>query len=557
MKAFSVDTRRVNLERAAEGVDLLVVGAGITGAGVAREAALAGYRVLVADKGDFASGTSSRSSKLIHGGVRYLAQADVGLVKEAARERAVLRAIAPHLARPLRMLIPVGSRRAKLKMAAGLWTFDKLAGEANDEPHRVLDRDDTLASETLLRPDRVAGGVVYTEFATHDARLTLETILAAHAAGAWAANYVEVLAVEPGKEGVRATLEDRTSGERFEVNARCLVNAAGPWFDHVRGLSEPGAEPMLQLTRGIHLVFRRERLPVEHSVILRAPDGRSTFVVPRDGYVYLGTTDTHYEGAPEEPGVSMDDAAYLLASLEATFADPPGPADIVGTWSGVRPLLKQAGKSPSEISRRDEIRSGPGPIVSVAGGKLTTYRSMARRVLERASAFLGPPPNQGVDSATLALAGGDLESQRRARTGAPRLGDAKLEERLWGTYGVRAAPLIERIAADARAGEAIDDDASIVRAEVEMFVEQEMALALDDVLRRRTMLGLFDVTRAVQAGEAIARILAERLGWTPAHARRQCERFARDRIAELAEVQSVPAPVGAQDDAGGKQQVSR
>jgi glycerol-3-phosphate dehydrogenase len=530
MSEFSLRTRHRALECAAESLaDILVVGGGITGSGVAREAALRGYKVLLVDKGDFASGTSSRSSKLIHGGVRYLAQGDVALVKEAARERAVLRLIAPHLVTPVRMLIPVASRSAKLKMAAGLWTFDRLAGNAN-EPHLVLERSDVLDAEGGLRPEHVSGGVAYTEYITDDARLTLETVRSAAAAGAWVANYAEVVDVREHAAGVRAGLVDWISGERLVVRARCLVNAAGPWFDQVRGLSEPGAPPLLQLTRGIHLVFRRSRLPIEHAVVLRAPDGRSTFVVPKGEYAYVGTTDTMYAGEAEEPGVSWDDACYLHESLRATFIDSPGPADVIGTWAGVRPLLRQNGKTASEISRRDEVHVGPGPIVAIAGGKLTTYRRMAERVLEKVAAMIGG--RSDLDSASIALVGGDRETQRRARAETTPCLDAAMNERLWTKYGTGARELVDHMRENPESATSLGG-LSLTRAEIAFAVEHEMVSCLDDMLRRRSSVGLFDIEAAVSAAPEVAKEIGVRLGWSAERIGEEVSRFTSDRMAEL------------------------
>jgi glycerol-3-phosphate dehydrogenase len=539
MREFSLRTRRSDLERAAECVsDVLVVGGGITGAGVAREAALAGWNVVLLEKGDFASGTSSRSSKLVHGGVRYLAQGDVGLVKEAARERAVLRRIAPHLVRPVRMLIPVGSRRAKLKMAAGLWTFDRLAGEG-DASHVVLDRDAVLTAEAGLLRDGVAGGVAYTEYVTDDARLTLETIKSAAAAGARVANYAEVIAVRDGSGDLRVAVHDRLSSERLEIRTRCLVNAAGPWFDAVRGLTVEKSAPRLQLTRGIHLAFRRARLPMEHAVVLRAPDGRSTFVVPRGEHVYVGTTDTMYEGAPEEPGVTREDTRYLLDCLRASFTDPPSAQDIVGTWSGVRPLVRQEGKEPSEISRRDEVQVGPGPVVAVAGGKLTTYRRMAERVVERVGGVLGKRP-ASTSSGHRPLVGGDLGQQRAARAGVRSLADERLEERWWMTYGSAAVDVIQQARGSAHMLEAVGHP-QLRRAELEFAVDSEMVATLDDVLRRRSSLGLFEISAALDAAPTVARVLGDRLGWSENQVNEQVSRFVGQRAADLEITRSAEA----------------
>jgi len=521
------------LGRAADGrVDLVVVGGGITGAGVAREAALRGHSVVLLERGDFACGTSSRSSKLIHGGVRYLAQGDVALVRESARERGVLRRLAPHLARPVRMVIPASSFAGRMKLAAGLWTFDKLAGDP-DESHEVLDRAATLDVVPNLRRERLSGSVVFTEYVTHDSRLTLETLKAAASAGALVANYAPVMSIDFGDGGVRIGGIDDESGESFEVNARCMVNAAGPWLDDVRRMGDDAAQAAVQLTRGIHLVVAAERLPVDASVVLRSPDGRSTFVVPRDEYVYVGTTDTHYEGDAAEPGVSDDDVAYLLESLAATFLDPPTAADIIGTWSGVRPLTRQEGKSPSEISRKDEIHSGPGPVVAIAGGKLTTYRRMAERVVDKVEETVGLTRRQDSRSAEQPLSGGSAEQQRVARAEATSSGDSRLDDRLWRTYGVAAAEICQALARGNGAAETIGGLDCLTAAELDHMLESEMALRLDDVLRRRSSIAMFDTESAASAAEQTAIALGQRLGWDDARVKREATDFASSRREEL------------------------
>ncbi len=522
--------RRGFLARAAEGVvDVVVIGGGITGAGVAREAALRDLSCLLVERADFAFGTSSRSSKLIHGGVRYLAQGDLALVKEAARERAVLRHLAPHLAEPTTMMVPVSSVAGRLKMQAGLWTFEKLAGERAGEKHTTMDRDETLAAEPGLRREHLAGSVCFTEYATDDARLVMETVKTAAAAGAMVANRAEVVGLVEDGDGIKVTVRDLLGGEDFEVRARAVVNAAGPWFDEVRGLQRGAAEGtdagMLQLTRGIHLVFRRQDLPASHSVVLRSPDGRSTFVVPHEDIVYVGTTDTMYTGDAAEPGVSAEDTRYLLDSLAATFENPPAASKIIGTWSGVRPLLAQAGKKPSEISRRDEILVGPGPVVAVAGGKLTTYRRMAERVIGRVCEMLGKPADPLAASHEQPFASGGAEEQARARAEAVGSGDAKLDARLWKTYGLGALEVLARLAEDASARERVGGCETLTRAEVAYAVEREMALGIDDVLRRRCRVAMYDGEAAIAAADDVAAILGERFGWGDDQRRQEIERF--------------------------------
>jgi len=544
-RPFDLDLRARNLETAASAVvDVVVVGGGITGAGVARETALRGLTTVLVDKGDFASGTSSRSSKLIHGGLRYLAQGDIGLVREAARERAVLRRLAPHLAEPLWMMMPTASLAGRMKMQAGVWTFEKLAGDEAGDKYQVLDRAQTLAAEPGLRPSPLAGAVVFQEYLTDDARLVLETIQGAAARGALVANYAEVTRVEADPAGLRVSIHDRVGGGSLVVRTRCVVNAGGPWFENVQGMAAAsqagaGAGLKVQLTRGIHLVVPHARLPVKHSVVLKSPDGRSTFVVPRGRVVYIGTTDTHYEGAPEEPGVSLEDARYLLESVAATFADAPTPADIIGTWSGVRPLLAQEGKAPSEISRRDEILTGPGPVVAIAGGKLTTYRRMSERVCVEVFRLLGKSADSGIDSAEVPLAGGGAAEQESARSASKPLSDAALEKRLWSTYGAAAFTVIDMIHGHAALAERVAGLEELTYAEIEYAVHHEMVTSVDDLLRRRCRAAMFDTQAAIAAAPEAARSLGGLLGWDENGIRSQTDGVTAQWGAELALVRSA------------------
>lgn len=544
-RPFDLGLRHSNLENAAENVaDLVVVGGGITGAGVAREAALRGLRTVVVDKGDLASGTSSRSSKLIHGGLRYLAQGDVALVREAARERAVLRRLAPHLARPLWMMMPTASLAGRMKMQAGVWTFEKLAGDQAGDKYQILDRREALDQEPGLKASPLAGAVVFQEYLTDDARLVLETLQGAAAHGALVANYAEVTAVEADPAGLKVSVRDHLSGGSLVVRTRCLVNAGGPWFENVQRMAasaqaDSASATRLQLTRGIHLVVPLERLPVRHSVVLRSPDGRSTFVVPRGRVAYIGTTDTHYQGRPEEPGVSVEDARYLLDSVAATFAEAPEASDIIGTWSGVRPLLAQEGKSPSEISRRDEIVRGPGPVIAIAGGKLTTYRRMSERVCLEVFRLLGRSADVGVDSAQVPLAGGCLEDQQALRASGPSGPDPILAERLWSTYGTAAHAILESIAADPSLADPVGGLAELTRAEVRHAVRHEMVATLDDLLRRRSRVAMFDTRAAVDAAPEAAQCLGSELGWDQEKIRAEALGASAAWAAELDLVRSA------------------
>jgi len=535
MAGFEPTSRERNLVRLSdESFDLLVIGGGITGAGVAREAALRGLTVALVEARDFGSGTSGRSSKLIHGGLRYLQQGEVALVREAATERLALRRIAPHLTSKVLMLVPVYGRTSAgmYKLRAGLTLFDKLAAVDASERHRMLTRDEVLAAVPALEPDRLQGAAVYPEYVTDDARLVLDTLKSAHAAGAVVLNHTRVTALGPPELLRRAELIDEERATPLTTRARVVVNAAGPWVDRVRELDRPGERPVLQLTKGIHLVFPRALLPASHCVVMRGEDGRPLFTVPNGVHVYVGTTDTTYDGPLEEPAVTLEDAEYVLATLRRTFPGLVLRADqVVGTWAGLRPLIHEAGRRPSEISRKDEIAVGASGLVTIAGGKLTTYRRMAERVLETAAPALG-----GVRPASrsdrLPLAGGDLEgapdlasyaASLVVRAGMEGIGPETMA-RLLATYGsdtlevVRAADRPDELAP-------LASGVALTAAEVRHAVRHEMACALADVLERRTRLALFATADARAVAPIVASIMASERQWTDGRRASELARF--------------------------------
>jgi glycerol-3-phosphate dehydrogenase len=530
---FSFRTRAKNLQALGrEHFDLLVIGGGITGAGIVRDAALRGLRVALVERRDFAAGTSSRSSKLIHGGLRYLPQGDVGLVMEAAHERRVLRRLAPHLARPIQLLYPVHGRSGYAKLSAGLWTFDRMARVIKDERNQMLGRDETLQLEPLLRPESVYGAALYYEYLTDDARLVLENIKSAAGLGAIIANYAPVtgLVVDQGNL-TGAVVTDAFAGNSVTVRAKVVVNAAGPWVDAVRLLQGDGERPRLHLTKGIHLVLRHERLPVSRIVVMDAPDKRPVFVVPRGDVVYLGTTDTDYEGRFDDPQISRDDAAYLLAAVNAAFdVETLDLDDVVGAWAGLRPLLHQEGKKPAEISRKDEIMIGPSGMVSIAGGKLTTYRKMAERIVdmvcERLGADANRPAAQAGASETVLLSGGETGDDvgafaTRLKVRWPDV-PADVIDRLVQTYGSNGG-----MVADPALAEHCVAGLPVTHAEVAYAVRDEMAMTLEDFLERRARLFLWDVHNGLTVAEQAARIMGDLLGWDPERRTREVQSYRR------------------------------
>jgi glycerol-3-phosphate dehydrogenase len=396
MHTFSVAQRADLLQFISEQhFELIIIGGGITGAGIALDASARGIKTLLIEKGDFAGGTSSRSTKLIHGGLRYLKQMEVGLVMETGREREVLHRNAPHLVVPEKMLLPLikNGTYGPLATSFGLWVYDKLAGVKDDEQRIMLDKTQTEQQEPLLRTDVLEGGGLYIEYRTDDARLTVEVIKQAVTHGAVCLNYLQADGFTYNEQGKinGVVLTDRLGGKTLTAHADVVVNAAGPWVDEVRAkdITKPNTNKHLHLTKGVHLVVPYYRIPLRQSVYFDVPDGRMMFAIPRGHVVYLGTTDTSYYDSLEQPKATREDVDYILSSVNSMFPTVQlGEKDVISSWAGLRPLIHEAGKSPSELSRKDEIFVSEGGLISIAGGKLTGYRKMAARVCDRVAKWL-------------------------------------------------------------------------------------------------------------------------------------------------------------------------
>ena len=534
---FSFRSRAKSLQALAENrFDVIVIGGGITGVGVARDAALRGLTVALVERRDFASGTSSRSSKLIHGGLRYLQQGDVGLVREAATERYAVRKLAPHLARPVQMLVPASSRASYAKLSVGLWTYDRLAGVADDERYRMLGKAETLALEPRLRADHVYGAGLYYEYLTDDARLVIEVAKSAAILGAVIATYAEVEDFIVEHERVAGVeIRDAFTGDGLSVRGSVVINAAGPWVDTVRLLSEPGDKPRLRLTKGIHLCVRNERIGLSRIVVMNARDKRGVFAIPRGAVTYLGTTDTDYPYPEDYPLITHEDVDYLLDAANRTFdVDPPLVAeDIVGAWAGLRPLLQQEGKKPSELSRKDEIMVGSNGLISIAGGKLTTFRRMSERVVDLACEHLqlhghSAPPRKG-SSADTPLGSADTGDDVAAfaaclRARWPRVA-SDVVDRLVALYGSNAERLVDSIAADPVLAERLAPSLPVTRAEVEYAVREELALTVEDFMERRSRLLLWAADNGVSALAGVASTMGAALGWDAVRVRDEAARY--------------------------------
>jgi glycerol-3-phosphate dehydrogenase len=507
-----------------EPFDVLVIGAGITGCGVARDAAMRGLRVALVDARDIGAGTSSRSSKLIHGGLRYLAQGDVFVVREAAVERRTLRTIAPHLAQTMPVVFPVGGKLELAKVRTGMWTYEKLGNVDPHERHEIWEPDQLEEREPCMVPGKISAAVVYPEYLTDDFRLTLGNARSALAHGARVVTYgsaVRMIEEEGRVVGavVRGTLPGES--EESEVFARVVVNAAGPWVDAVRRLEDRKAKKKVQFTKGIHLVVPRARLPIRHTIIMATSNQRSIFAIPREGVIYIGTTDTHYPDAKYWPEIDREDVDYLLGPVNQTFrVEPITDQDILAAWSGIRPLLRAEGKKPSEISRRHEIMDGPGGVLTVAGGKLTSYRSMAERVVDRCEERLDRRP-QPPATAEEPLPGGDFSGTfEELGSRVEALGLAPEEaERATRLYGNEAFDMFS-------------EDTGLA-AEVRQAVLREGALTLEDYWFRRSARARFNTEGGLPDLEKAAACMGEMLGWTQDEKRRNLEDCRSKQALEM------------------------
>jgi glycerol-3-phosphate dehydrogenase len=528
---------RATLEQiTAQPADLLVVGGGITGAGVARDAAMRGLRTVLVEQHDIGAGTSSRSSRLIHGGLRYLETGDLRLVLEANRERRILLRIAPHLVWPLSFVFPVhrGDRIPLWRLAAGMWLYDALALFRNVRTHRMLGKRAVLEAEPMLRERGLLGGARFYDAQCDDARLTLATARSAMHHGALVANYTAVRALErTAGRVVGAQVEDRLTGARGVVRASVVVNATGPWADRVRLLEDSGAPPLLQPTKGVHIVVDRHRLDHRDAIIFTSPiDGRVLFILPWGERSYIGTTDTDSAESPDQLTVSTDDMVYLLRSANARFPSARlGVEDVRASWAGLRPLLADKDrKTASSRSRDHAIVHGSGGMITVVGGKLTTYRAMAADVVDRAARELryrdGRPRGESPRTDEEPLPGGEAADLGQFRERGLELGVApESVEHLLRHYGTEAAGIYNLGLGERRLLRRLVPPHPAVEAEVVHAVRRELAQTVEDVMVRRTHLYYETSDRGVPAARRVAELMARERGWDEARVEQETARY--------------------------------
>ncbi|ATP40950.1 glycerol-3-phosphate dehydrogenase [Solibacillus sp. R5-41] len=525
MKEFSFKQRpqtMATLQK--ETLDVFIIGGGITGAGIALDAVTRGMSVGLVDMQDFASGTSSRSTKLVHGGLRYLKQMRIKEVAELGRERAIVYANGPHVTTPIWMLLPFykGGSFGPLATAFGLKVYDVLAGVKKSERRFMLSKDMALQQEPLLKKEDLVGAGMYVEYRTDDARLTIEVLKAAVEHGAYAVNYMKVIKMDTQNLAfTKVTVEDQFTKEQYVIKAKKVINASGPWVDEVRKLEAGLTEKHLILSKGVHVVFDQQDFPLQQAIYFDTQnDGRMIFAIPRDGKTYVGTTDTFYNGAPEEVKITANDKKYLLQAIHFMFPHLQlTERQIESCWAGVRPLIHEKGENPSEISRKDEVWQSEQGLITIAGGKLTGYRKMAEKIVDLVSKQLSIEYHQTYSSCItkkLPISGGDLSGSaffeqyvERQITSGVQIG-LKLEqsEKIVRRYGTNSAQVF-------RFAEQNDTPLDAVTyGELHYAMHYEAIAKPVDFFIRRTGALLFTIHQVNDMKEAVLDEMAKSFHWT-------------------------------------------
>jgi glycerol-3-phosphate dehydrogenase len=504
--------------------DILIIGGGITGAGIALDAASRGMKVALIEKNDFASGTSSKSTKLIHGGLRYLKQFDFWLVKEVGTERAIVHKLAPHLVVPEKMILPLidGGTYGSWLTSVGLKVYDILASVEGEDKRKMLTKEEALVTEPLLPKDILNGAGYYAEYRTDDARLTIEILKTALDFEAKIINYTEAKSfIYEENRVIGAKVKDTISDENYEIKAKYVVNACGPWVDELRQLNHSKIGKRLHLTKGVHLVVAHEKLPVKQSVYFDIPDGRMMFAIPRGKITYFGTTDTNYQLDKDQVNTNLVDATYLISAVNNMFPEINITLnDIQSSWAGLRPLIHEEGKSASELSRKDEIFVSDSELISIAGGKLTGYRKMAERIVDLVAKKYEKryEKNFGeIKTEKIVLSGGTFKNSSEVKSYTDaiynRINEVDFNEidatYLVQNYGKQTDSILKKF------DEFMDENQSkkMIKAEVWFTINFEMACNPTDFFMRRTGRLFFDKPSVDLYKQFVLQLFKEYFNW--------------------------------------------
>ncbi|WZE73987.1 glycerol-3-phosphate dehydrogenase/oxidase [Macrococcus sp. CCM 2573] len=534
--------------------DIVVVGGGITGAGIAFDAAQRGMKVALVEMQDFASGTSSRSTKLVHGGLRYLKQLQIGVVSETGKERAIVYENGPHVTTPEWMLLPMhkGGTFGPATTSLALKVYDYLAGVKKSERRTMLSAKETLAKEPLVKESGLKGGGYYVEYKTDDARMTIEVMKRAAEFGADILNYTKATGFTYDKKNKVSGIEaiDTISNTKFKIQGRKVVNASGPWVDEVRGKDYSKNNKQLRLTKGIHLVFDESVFPLKQAVYFDTEsDKRMIFAIPRDGKTYVGTTDTFYNNDKTSPKVTQEDRDYIIDAINYMFPTVKvKDEDIESTWAGIRPLILEKGKDPSEISRKDEIWEGKSGLLTIAGGKLTGYRHMAQEIVDLVAKRLKEEYKLNFKESNTkhtTISGGDVGGSTNfehfiEKSLKPELYSYLPEEEqrfLIKKYGSNVEKLFN-IAHTKHTAE-VNGLPLAYYAQLVYSIQEEMVMKPTDFLTRRTGDLYFDIKKVEQYKEAVIDTMANLLNYDNA----QRTEYARELEQKINEAKSPSVQV--------------
>jgi glycerol-3-phosphate dehydrogenase len=509
---FNAESRKntlLNFVNETPEVDVVIIGGGITGSGILLDAVSRGLTAVLLEKGDFSSGTSSRSTKLIHGGLRYLKQLEFKIVRETGQERAIAYANAPHLVVPEKMILPIikGGTYGKFATALGLYVYDRMANVRKEDRRRMLSKEETMNLLPSITSNGLLGSGFYSEYRTDDARLTISVLKTAIEKGGVALNYATAQDfLYDSNNQVNGVKVLSNEGVSFVVKGKKIINAAGPWSDELRKLNKSLTKKRLHLTKGVHIVVDRNKFQLEHSVYFDMPDKRMIFAIPRGRIVYIGTTDTNYNGDKERVAVEMKDVDYLLNGVNSMFpAVQLSITDVESSWAGLRPLIHQEGKAPSALSRKDEVFESESGLITISGGKLTGYRLMAKKIVDKVAREIGRFSPCTTDH--LKISGFPTQGVDRLRNELLNYAGMTndIADYLMHNYGGESLVVLKGIN--------MVDERALIGAEAEYCIENECVLSLVDFYTYRTGRMFFDIQSVRSTKNEIAEKFRTKLNW--------------------------------------------